>query len=296
MNSICFISSNYYEIEQFKIVYPNEKNIISDIEGYISPSFDVVNTVLSSTDICIIGETVNFSDNYISRILLLCEEKRIKVFNYHVSISTCNSPMQRIKIPVIYVCSLLPDMSKSKIGFELAEVLAANQYKPLFISSNPMWQLYNHEVFPYEILKSNNPIYELNRFISDKINKCNVDILVLCIPGGIISSNKYNPFCDYGLLNYLISRAVKPTYVLNCVHQNTANISEIPEPFYPYKINQHIRTDKILDQNEYDFYLNNRNITVTKDMSEYDELFNLFDASVFSKIAEDISNFIDNGE
>ena len=118
----------------------------------------------------------------------------------------------------------------------------------------------------------------------------------MCIPGGIISSNKYNLFCDYGLLNYIICQAVKPTYILNCIHQNTVNVGVIPEPFHPNKITQHIRTEKVLDQNEYDFYIKNRNISVTKDMVEYDDISNVFDPDVYTKIAADICNVIKTKE
>lgn len=152
--------------------------------------------------------------------------------------------------------------------------------------------MFNHDVFPHEILQSENPIHKLNNWLSDRITQNSANLVVMCIPGGIVSSRKYNPFFDYGLMKYIIIQAVKPTYILNCIHQNTANVAAIPEPFYPNKINQHIRTSKILDQNEYDFYVKNRNISVTIDMYVRDETLNVFDPNVFNIIAADIYNVI----
>ncbi len=291
MNSICLISSDINEIEQFKLVYP-DAGIISDRENYILPCMEELNAVLSKTEICIIGETVNYLDEYITIILRLCKDNNTKVYNYHVSNNSSKNLLADIKIPIVYICSLLPDMRKSHIGLKISNALQRIDYNPLFISSNPMWNIYKHETFPLEILRSYNPIYELNRYLMDNISKSNADIVVMCIPGGIISSNKYNPFCDYGLLDFIIHNAVKPIYILNCIHQNTENIKAIPEPFIPYKITQHIRTDRVLDQNEYDFYVKNRNITVSENMITADRVPNIFDPNVYEKIAIDIHSVI----
>ena len=163
MNSICFISSDIFEIRQFKLIYPDAV-IISDRENYTLPCLEEINAILSTTDICVIGETVNYLDEYIMMILRLCKENNTKVHNYHTSINTFPNPLAEIKIPVVYICSLLPDMGKSQIGIKLTSVLQQNDYNPLFISSNPMWKSYNYETFPLEILQSHNPIYELNRY------------------------------------------------------------------------------------------------------------------------------------
>ena len=291
MNSICLISLDIFEIKQFKIVYPDAV-IISDRENYTLPSLEEIKAILLTTDICVIGETVNCKDEYIMMILHLCKENNTQVHNYHISIKPLPNQLAEIKMPVVYICSLLPDMGKSQIGIKLTDALQQNDYNPLFISSNPMWKSYNYETFPLEILRSHNPIYELNRYLMSKISESNANIVILCIPGGIIASNKYNPYCDYGLLDFLIYKAVKPIYILNCIHQNTANVEMIPEPFLPHKITQHIRTDRVLDQNEYDFYVQKRNIAINEDIITSDRIYNIFDPNVYKKIALEIHNVI----
>lgn len=295
MESICLISSDLHEIERFTHNYP-ECIILSNILDADSLRMDNIKNVLSSIDVCVVGETTSFSDLFVDWILQICENFHKRIYNYHISVTSARKTLKKINLPIILVSSLLPDMGKSLIGLRIAEELKKDTNRVLFVSSNPMWQHYGCPVFPFEIIKSENPIYNLNDFLCEIINEWKAEILVLCVPGGIISSNKYNPFCDFGLVNYIIKNAITPTYILNCIHQNTSNINSIPEPFYPYKISRHIRTDRVLDQNDYDYYLLNRNVCINDEMVSEDEIPNVFDAKVYEKIAKEIKFIINNGK
>ena len=291
MSCTCLISSSLYEIEMFKKMYTNIECIISDIEGYIQPVYDSINTAFEVSDLCIIGETINYSDEFIAKLICLGEKHCIEIINYHIS-DPSKSVMQKINAPVVFISSLLPDMGKAVIGLRIAQALNKLNYKPLLISSNPIWKMFDYITFPFDIVIGENPILELNKFIIKKSSEDNYDIVILCVPGGIISSPKYNMYCDYGLLNYIISHAVSPFYILNCIHQNTANLGLIPEPFLPYKINRHLRTDKILDQNRYDQYEKKLNLTITKEMAENDQELNIFQPMVYDLIAKEIDHLI----
>lgn len=270
--------------------------VISDIEGYLSPEIDSVKSICSTIRTCIIGETESYSDAYISAVINICTDKNVRLLNYHNShIAKCRQ-LEKIEVPVVYICSLLSNMGKSTIGLRVTEMLKEKNYKPLFIASNKIMEMYGYTVFPYNIIETENPVFELNKFVSNQVAFTDSDIVVLCIPGGVIPSVQYNDFCDYGLLNYIIHQAVPPQYILNCIHQNTANISMIPEPFLPHTINSYIKTDKILDQQEYDFHIKNRQLTITKDMADNDENYNIFDPSVYHLITADIINVIEGNQ
>ena len=59
MGSTCLISSSLNEIEMFKNMHLNIKYIISDIEGYVQPMYDLISKVFETADLCIIGETIS---------------------------------------------------------------------------------------------------------------------------------------------------------------------------------------------------------------------------------------------
>ena len=291
MGSTCLISSSLNEIEMFKNMHLNIKYIISDIEGYVQPMYDLISKVFETADLCIIGETISYSDPFIEKLIHLGAEHHVEIINYHIA-DRKSAVIQKIRVPVVFVSSLLPDMGKSAIGLRIVRALEQRGYKPLLISSNPLWQMFGCVTFPFEVIASPNPVLALNNFIKKKASEADCDVLVLCVPGGIISSPKYNMYCDYGLLDVIVSRAVSPCYILNCVHQNTENLGFIPQPFPPFKINRHIRTDRILDQNEYDGYEKMLNMTVTDEMANDDGELNVFDSVVYDAIAKEIDPLI----
>ena len=264
MGSTCLISSSLNEIEMFKNMHLNIEYIISNIEGYVQPVYDLISKVFETADLCIIGETISYSDPFIEKLIHLGAEHHVEIINYHIA-DRKSAVIQKIRVPVVFVSSLLPDMGKSAIGCV---------------------------TFPFEVIASPNPVLALNNFIKKKASEADCDVLVLCVPGGIISSPKYNMYCDYGLLDFIVSRAISPCYILNCVHQNTENLGFIPQPFPPFKINRHIRTDRILDQNEYDGYEKMLNMTVTEEMANDDGELNVFDSMVYDTIAKEIDPLI----
>lgn len=128
----------------------------------------------------------------------------------------------------------------------------------------------------------------LNQWFYQNAVEINADFIVVCVPGGIIQSTKYNRYCDYGLLDYLLVKAIKPDYVLCSVFHDINAVENIPNVFAPYKINAFIRINKILDQNIYDFSFQNRSMIINKQNVHITESveYDINDSNYFIDIAQ----------
>lgn len=286
MNKQYLISSDIMEINNFKIHYPNI-NIISNLKQHSVLNIeDGIFNYICDAELCIIGETKNYADDFINEIKDFCQQNLIKLLDYHLYMKCDKTEMKMkpINIPIIFVSSLLPNMNKNEFGKKLCLEFEQRNYKALFVSSNKMDELFGFIVFPFNMLKDSDSICKINNFFFDIIQKNKPNIVVVSIPGGMIKNPLYNANSDYGLMEYILSRALAPDYIIECVFQNSKNLNLISNLFYPYKINEYVYMNLILDGINYDFDIYDRILNIDTKKSEE----NVSKAINYEKIVDNI--------
>lgn len=284
----CLISSCEKEIDFFTKNDQTIMYIISDISRYERISLENIKKILALVDMCIIGETLNYADSYINKIKELADSHGIRLRNYHqYDILKSKIMLREINVPIVFISSLLPNMMKGEIILNLDKELSKKGLSVLSFLENRYSECLDYPAFPFYLLQKDNPITEFNHYFQNAISRTNPDIVLVGVPGGILSDPEYNLNCDYGLLAFILTRSLNPSFIINCIFQNTCNEHLIPNVFFPYEITLNIKINQILDMNEYDFYNKNRTMCIDS-THKVDSKWNLFNETVYLDIAEEV--------
>lgn len=164
------------------------------------------------------------------RVNVLCTQNNVN-FRYHESIKINDmffrdnrKKILNIRVPVIFVLGIAERTQKFQIQLGLRQDLQNLGYKVSQVGSKNHCEAFGFHSFPtfmYESgLREEDKIVMFNRFIKAIEEKEDPDLIIIGIPGGIMSINK--EFTEgFGILAYLTSQAVKPdATILSLIYED----------------------------------------------------------------------------
>ena len=126
------------------------------------------------------------------------------------------SEEQKLCSPVVFVMGITPYTEKFHIQLLLRKRFLDEGYKVSQIGSKPYSSLFGFHSFPLfmsETIDNTQKILQFRKYVKYIELKEKPDVIVIGIPGGIMSVNRKHHF-DFGLTAYMISHAVEPDYVI----------------------------------------------------------------------------------
>lgn len=126
------------------------------------------------------------------------------------------SDEQKICIPVIFVAGITPYTEKFHVQLALRKHLLNDGYKVSQIGSKSYSILFGFHSYPSfmsDTLDNTEKILLFRKYVKYIEKQEQPDIIVIGIPGGIMSINRKHHF-DFGMTAYMISHAVEPDYVI----------------------------------------------------------------------------------
>ena len=128
-----------------------------------------------------------------------------------------NEMLLNINTPIILVSGIAERTRKFDLQLAIRNEIQSQKYKISQIGTKNYCEIFGFKSFPLFMYNSNiseaNKIIMFNRYIkSIEINE-KPDVILIGIPGGIMPINKQ--FTDgFGILNYLVSQAIRPDAVI----------------------------------------------------------------------------------
>lgn len=118
--------------------------------------------------------------------------------------------------PLVIIAGTGSNTGKFDTQLYVRKIFLDEGYKVSQIGSKPNCNLWGFHGFPpFMVGKCSGPekILMFNQYVNYIANAEDPDVIIIGVPGGIvpISSKVYD---DFGLMNYMVSNAVKPDYVI----------------------------------------------------------------------------------
>ena len=189
---------------------------------------DDFETALAKVDTVIITDTIIPLDN---SLMQMYRERAIhagkevldsrsfaeKPFAYKNSLADGGIPqINDIDKPLVVVVGTGTNTGKFDTQLYVRKIFLDEGYKVSQIGSKPNCNLWGFHGFPQFMIGKNSgaeKILMFNQYVNYIASAEDPDIIIIGVPGGIVPiSNKV--YDDFGLMNYMVSNAVKPDYVI----------------------------------------------------------------------------------
>lgn len=131
------------------------------------------------------------------------------------------------KLPVILICGLLEQNNIFEIFLKVVTAARKRGLHPLAMSSEPYTKAIGYYNYPNlnSAIEEREKIAFLNVYFQELIEKEIPDIIILHSPDPIMSYSSRYPN-GYGILSYMLTRAIEPDYIICCI-QSFAGVSAL---------------------------------------------------------------------
>lgn len=209
--------------------------------------------------------TRSLSDDEKSKILSICNKTNVAFIDYFDGIMEFTDPLPPEKLmelntPVIFVCGTAQNTSKFEIQLALREQLLARGFRISQIGSRNYCGILGFHSWPFFMMdrsySENEKIVLINHYIKYIELNENPDLIVIGVPGGIISLDK-NATNEFGMTATELSQALIPDYAILC------SLYEDCKEIYFHKVSEGVK-------NRFDFEIDVNNWgNIKADLQEF---------------------------
>lgn len=183
---------------------------LAEVETVI---FADTNIPLEYDLICRYSEQIRGADKEILDI----RRKTKKITTPNDSLDYDEIPQIRdVNKPVVLIVGTGVNTGKFDTQFYAREAFLNAGYKVSQIGSKSYCELWGFHSFPDFMtgtLNGAEKIIKFNQYVNYIVNSEDPDVVIIGVPGGIVPISS-KMFDDFGLMNYMVSNAIKPDYVI----------------------------------------------------------------------------------
>ena len=166
----------------------------------------------------------------------------------HSDIDMIDKTIEKIPAPIILVLGAGERCCKFDVQLALREALHRNKYTVTQVGSKSYCEFFGFHSFPdfmmdYGKYPEQEKIVGFNKYIRQLYMSENPDVIIIGVPGGAFPFDDYF-HNDFGLINYYVSNAIVPDYVI----YNSLYVDAFPEYLKDVKNRLYHKFDYEVDQ------------------------------------------------